>query len=186
MKTHQRWEWITAGNASYTGDSPADIYSQLNPEDAKEHTPEELLAIFQKKEDAGDGSWKWYDSLIGEKWRFDPNRNDLVRRIGGGRGRRRNPQKLRESAKKNLAVSHERRRVNHEQAVEIARKGQAALQAKQTPEDVANRMKRMREKKAEAMTPERRAEINRRISEAKKAAIAARKAQQEQQETSEQ
>ena len=46
MKTHQRWEWITAANASYTGDSPADIYRQLNPEDAKEHTPEELLAIF--------------------------------------------------------------------------------------------------------------------------------------------
>lgn len=180
MKTHHRWEWVTADGTSHTGETPADIYRAICT-DGQLASQDEILAFFQAQQNADAGSWKWYDSLIGEKWRFDPNRNDLVKRIGGGRGRRKNPDKVREQAKKNLAVSHDRRRIDHEQAVAIAKKAQAALKAKQTPEQVAARCENMRralaDKKA-AMTPEQRAELGRRISEAKKAGAARRKAEQ--------
>lgn len=175
MKTHARYEWVAADNTAYAGDTPEQVFSQM----AMEERSEDLLAWFQQRQDAGDGSWKWYDSLIGERWRFDPNRNDLVRRVGGGRGKRKNPEKVREQAKKNLQISHDRRREDHDKAVEIARKGQAALQAKQTRQDVLDRMQRMRDARAArlaAMTQEERAELGRHISEAKKARFAARKA----------
>lgn len=178
MKTHARYEWVTADNTGYAGDSPEQIFSQIS----KDEQPEDLLAWFSGQQEDGAGSWKWYDSLIGERWRFDPNRNDLVRRVGGGRGKRKNPEKVREQAKRNLQISHDKRREDHDKAVEIARKGQAALAAKQTRQDVMDRMQRMRDARAArvaAMTPEERAELGRHISEAKKAKFAERKAASE-------
>lgn len=174
MKTHARYEWVLADGTSYAGDSPEQIFTQLETDEK----PEDLLEWFSRKQYEGAGSWKWYDSLIGERWRFDPNRNDLVRRVGGGRGKRKHPEKVREQAIKNLQISHDNRREDHAKAVEIARKGQAGLQAVQTRQDVLDRMQRMRDARAARMasrSPEERAETGRRISEAKKAAFAERK-----------
>ena len=175
MKTHQRFEWALPDDGIIGGDTQDEVYAQLCPGKRK---PKDLPGWFLQQQEQGAGSWKWYDSLIGERWRFTPSLNDLVRRIGSGRGRRKNPEKLREQALKNLEKSHEKRRDDHAKAVEIARKGQAGLQAKQTRQDVMDRMERMRAARAAKMaarTPEERAEVGRRISEAKKASNAAKK-----------
>jgi hypothetical protein len=122
------------------------------------------------------GTWKWYDSLIGDCWRFNPAINDLVRRKGRGRGKKKKYHM--ETSGANIRKSHEARRKNPELAARIASIAGKASIAKMTPEQIQERTRKMREarlRKLASMTPEEQAERKRKISEVMKAAYAKKK-----------
>lgn len=206
MKTHKRFEFVFYNECkSFIGDSVQDVFNALPeeyfnlgqtdktkaklclehfgiteqlPEISKDRNVfyEEFFRLLQEKQ---VGSWKWFDSLANEDfWRYDPTKNDYVRRVGKGRGQR-SPEGI-EHLKQNLAISHERRRNNPELARQIAIKAGSAKKknchyTEEQKKAAAIRLRNGRLKRYAEMTDEEKAEKRRKISESIKAMHARRR-----------
>ena len=214
MKKHEKYEFVMEAdkNISFTGDSAEQVFNAFMA-DSLGATPKTKARLCFEKHgietevpDVNDkaafydsffsilqenlvGTWKWYDSIANEDyWRYDPVKNDFVRRVGMGRGKR-SPEAI-EKLRANLEISHERRRQNPELAKAIAAKGGKATAGKvrnYTPEEIERRkqhgqkqakiLRDARLKKYAAMTEEEREANRRKHSEAMKAFHAKRREQ---------
>ncbi len=112
QSTHEKYEFvIEATKEAFKGSSQEEVFNRL-PEsflppaatprlrarlclashgiDAEppEFGPSFYDDFFKMLQPPLVGTWKWYDSLIGEYWRFAPDKNDLVRRCNNGMGRK--------------------------------------------------------------------------------------------------
>ncbi len=157
MKKHERYEFVMENDKtiSFTGDSPEQVFNAFT-EGSLGATPKtkarlcfEQHGIETEVPDVNDkpafydgffgilqqngvGTWKWYDGLANDDyWRYDPVKNDFVRRVGAGRGPR-SPEAI-EKLRANIEKSHEARRANPELAKAIAAKaGRASAGKKRT------------------------------------------------------
>ena len=194
MKKHSRFEFvIEKTKQSFAGDSQEHVFGLLM-EGSLGATPKTKAKLFFEAHDITDdvpdvndkekfydeffiilqnhlvGTWKWYDSLCNDEfWRYEPTKNDLVRRVGMGRGKR-SPEAI-EKLKANLAISHERRRSNPELAKRIAASGGKATKGlkRYSDEQKAEKAKQLRNgrlRKYAEMTDEEREENRRKHSEA--------------------
>ena len=108
QKTHGRFEWFEKESGKiFPGNSFMDVFNLMSMDMMQDgatmktkcniyllkHGVEETMhgkdlvsdndfakQFFEFLDVNGLGSWKWYDSLIGEKWRFSYQDNDLVTR----------------------------------------------------------------------------------------------------------
>ena len=189
--TEQVFEAFMAGSLGATAKTKAKIcFEQNGISDAvpdvndKDAFYDGFFGILQQN---GVGTWKWYDGLANDDyWRYDPVKNDFVRRVGAGRGQR-SPEVI-EKLRANIAKSHEARRANPELAREIAAKAGRASAGKRSKFELSDEererrktlgknMRDARLKKLSEMTEEERAERKRKHSEAMKAFHARRREQ---------
>lgn len=200
MKKHERYEFVMENDKtiSFTGDSPEQVFNAFT-EGSIGATPKTKARLcfeqhgietevpdvndkpafydgfFDILQQSGVGTWKWYDGLANEEhWRYDPTKNDFVRRVGAGRGPR-SPESV-EKLRANLEISHERRRQNPELAKKIAAMGGRASKSKskdnlteeerQRRKEHARKIRDIRLKKLSEMTDEEKEERRRKHSEA--------------------
>ncbi len=203
MKKHERYEFVMENDKtiSFTGDSPEQVFNAFT-EGSLGATPKTKARLcfeqhgietevpdvndkpafydgfFDILQHSGVGTWKWYDGLANDDyWRYDPVKNDFVRRVGAGRGPR-SPESV-ERLRANLEISHERRRQNPELAKKIAAMGGKASKGKKRTytDDEIERRKQLgqrqaknmldaRLKKLSEMTDEEKEERRRKHSEA--------------------
>lgn len=119
--------------------------------------------FFNAIQEGGIGSWKWFGNLYGDKWRFDPQKNDLVLRAGVLHG-------CYDYLKDNLAKANEKRaEAGEEKISEWCRKGggnHITSMSEERRAAVGKAMSEGRRRKREAMTEEERAEMKERYRQA--------------------
>lgn len=123
--------------------------------------------FFNAIQEGGLGSWKWFGNLYGDKWRFDPQKNELVLRAGVLPG-------CYDYLKANLAKANEKRaEAGEEKISEWCRKGGLAnggdkitSMSEERRAAVGKAMSEGRKRKREMMTEEERAAMKERYRQA--------------------